>query len=380
MTEISFFGHDAGDAAVRRRVAGFTAAGYTVTGFMMRRGDDNPRDWKNVDLGQTFDAAYWQRMRAIFKGARVAARHSDALRCSDLIYARNLDMLICAMLVKRWLKLAAPVVYECLDVHHLLTRNDPLGIFLRKLERRLITNTSLLVYSSPAFEREFFQAHYGGLYTPYLLENRLVDAGALPARPAKIAKLKRPLRIGWFGILRCQRTLHLLEKLAASFPEEIKIITAGIPAETQVPDFNARISGRANMFYGGPYQSPKDLPGLYADIDLIWAGDFYQAGYNSKWLLPNRLYEGGYFSVPAIAPHDSETGRWVRMHCSGFALEEPLEERFADLIRDLLSDPTLIEQPVHSLQSLPEKVFVQPISEITRLVEMALALAKERAA
>jgi succinoglycan biosynthesis protein ExoL len=59
MTRIAFFGHDAADAAVRRRVQGFRDDGLDVVGFTMRRRDDNTQvDWENVDLGRTFDGAY----------------------------------------------------------------------------------------------------------------------------------------------------------------------------------------------------------------------------------------------------------------------------------------------------------------------------------
>ena len=55
MTRIAFFGHDAADAAVRRRVQGFRDDGLEVIGFMKRRRDEVQTDWENVDLGKTFD-------------------------------------------------------------------------------------------------------------------------------------------------------------------------------------------------------------------------------------------------------------------------------------------------------------------------------------
>ena len=73
MTRIAFFGHDAADAAVRRRVQGFRDDGLDVIGFTMRRRDDVRTDWDNVDLGRTFDGAYRQRIESIFSGAKRAA-------------------------------------------------------------------------------------------------------------------------------------------------------------------------------------------------------------------------------------------------------------------------------------------------------------------
>ena len=72
MTTIAFFGHDAADAAVRRRVKSFVGDGMDVVGFMMRRRDVSP-EWKNVDLGKTRDGAFLQRIKQVFAGARKAA-------------------------------------------------------------------------------------------------------------------------------------------------------------------------------------------------------------------------------------------------------------------------------------------------------------------
>ncbi|HBH44696.1 MAG TPA: hypothetical protein DDY28_09830, partial [Hyphomonas atlantica] len=64
MTRIAFFGHDAADAAVRRRVKSFVGDGLEVTGFMMRRRDSDP-EWENVDLGKTRDGAFLQRIAQV---------------------------------------------------------------------------------------------------------------------------------------------------------------------------------------------------------------------------------------------------------------------------------------------------------------------------
>ena len=37
------------------------------------------------------------------------------------------------------------------------------------------------------------------------------------------------------------------------------------------------------------------------DVHFTWAIDFYEAGANSDWLLPNRLYEGGAHGAVPIA-------------------------------------------------------------------------------
>ena len=52
------------------------------------------------------------------------------------------------------------------------------------------------------------------------------------------------------------------------------------------------IDANPDLSFLGPYAWPGDLPDIYGGVDVAWLIDRYQAGQNSDWLLPNRLYEG----------------------------------------------------------------------------------------
>ncbi len=374
--KVAFFGHDAGDAAVKRRVAAFERDGVDVVGLMMRRGDDAPRAWENIDLGQTFDAAYSQRMKAMLAGAKIASAEKEILASADIFYARNLDMLACAFMVRRLSKICRPVIYECLDIHTMMTGGNQKANLMRKAERALLKRSEALVVSSPGFVRDYFEPVHGealGAEMPpvYLLENRLTDVG-LPERPKLISPSKGPLRIGLFGILRCQRSINLLIALARQFGSDIEIILHGKPAEDQVVDLPSQIAQEPNVSFGGAYQSPEDLPGLYESVDLIWAGDYFQAGANSDWLLPNRLYEGGYFAVPPIVAENCETGRWVAQHQAGFTIEADIETSAPALIKKLLADRSPIAAYRQALINLPRSVFIEPEGELHKMLLGAL--------
>lgn len=373
MTRIAFFGHDAADAAVRRRVRSFQGDGFEVTGFMMRRREPLAQEWDNVDLGQTQDGAFLQRIRQIFRGARTAAADREKLASADVIYARNLDMLACAFLAKRHARLFTPVIYECLDIHRLLCRTDVVGKSLRGIEGWLLRRCSALVVSSPAFLKEHFERHYPGAATAFLIENRLAgqfDYGS--RKPAGGNQIDGKIRLGWVGNLRCSRSLDLLCLLADRFGPQIEVKLHGVPALTEIPDFESRVTGKENMFFHGRYRSPEDLPTIYAGLDVVWSGDFMEAGLNSTWLLPNRIYEGGYYCVPPIAPAQTETARWIVRHDCGFTLEEPLEQTLPQLIEGLLQDPSAISAYSKSLERLPEVTFVQPVGFLREIIEYSL--------
>lgn len=378
MTKIAFFGHDAADAAVRRRARAFVQDGFNVTGFMMRRRDAGDVEWENVDLGPTRDGAFVQRIAQVFRGAGVAAEPRNRLAEADVIYARNLDMLACAFLAKRRARLDTPVVYECLDVHRLLCRKDMIGTALRRLEGWLLKRCRALVVSSPGFLKNHFERHYPGQYTAILIENRL--AGGLDYGVRSVAgKGARPgrLRLGWVGNLRCRRSLGLLCRVADELGEAVEIHLHGVPARTELPVFEPMIDSRPNMSFHGRYRSPEDLGAIYSGLDVVWAGDFMEAGWNSEWLLPNRIYEGGYFCTPAIAPAGTETAAWLARKGCGFQLAEPLEETLPAFIRQLAADPGPIRQRAEALAALPEDTFVQPSGFLREV--LGASFARERA-
>ena len=144
----------------------------------------------------------------------------------------------------------------------------------------------------------------------------------------------------------------------------------GIPARAAIDDFEARVSGRENVSFGGRYAWPQDLAEIYRDVDLVWAGDFHDAGANSKWLLPNRLYEGGYYGAPALAPADCETGRWIDGHGFGFTLAEPLEQTLPAFVRMLRREEIAAARA--RVLAAPQSVFIQPKDELQGVIDAAL--------
>jgi succinoglycan biosynthesis protein ExoL len=372
LVQLAFFGHDANDAAVRRRIAAFMSAGAHVRGYTMRRGAFlAPPEWDNVDLGATVDADFRQRITALIRARPILRHEAPALRGADIVYARNLDMLALAHWARGMSGSRARLVYECLDVHRFMTKANPIGAAMRAVERRLLKDTDLVIVSSPAFVREYFDVRHPGKAHTLLVENRVPPGFEYGPRPQTRAPHSGPIRLGWFGNLRCRRSLALLLDLAAQFPERIEIVMRGAPTKTDLGDFEARIANRPNVRFGGRYRWPDDLASLYEDVDLVWAGDFHDPGANSKWLLPNRLYEGGYYGAPPLAPADSETGRWIEARGFGFTLPEPLEETFPEFFSSL--DHHALDMARARLLSAPRETFAQPASELTEIIQAALA-------
>jgi succinoglycan biosynthesis protein ExoL len=52
---------------------------------------------------------------------------------------------------------------------------------------------------------------------------------------------------------------------------------------------------------------------------IVWSVDF-NGGKQSYWLLPNRLYEGSFYNVPAIVAPGTEISRWLQRRSAGLIL------------------------------------------------------------
>ena len=371
---VAYFGHNCNDAAVRRRAVACRRAGFQVLGFMHHRGPPGDVPFEMVNLGETADNAYRKRVQAIFEGARLACDHAEALHAADVILARNLDMLATAVRVKTQLGLSAPLVFECLDIHKQLTGGGWKAVVLEALEARLLKKTALVAVSSPRFESEHFRQRHPGRYRHVLIENRLIEGDAFGDRPTapRPAVLGR-LRIGWFGNLRCRRSLDLLKSVATAYPDQVEIALRGYPALSEIPDLDGEIAPHPNITYYGRYRAPDDLESIYAGVDLIWAGDWYETGANSVWLLPNRIYEGGYFTTPALAPAGTETANWLDRHGAGLIIPDPVATELPKVVGALLEDPAPLLACQERLLALPRDTFVEPPELMHHVVDAARA-------
>jgi succinoglycan biosynthesis protein ExoL len=246
---------------------------------------------------------------------------------ADIVFARNLEMLAIAVVVRGRIETSPPIVYECLDIHRLMTRGDWIGAVLRWIEGRLLRSTTLLVTSSPRFIGAYFERFHRVLPPWIVLENKLLadevtscrkPIGALPPGP--------PWRIGWFGVIRCRQSLALLADLVRLSGGRVEVEIRGRPARDVIADFDSVITQTPGLYFGGPYDRATELGSLYGRVHFSWAIDFYEEGQNSDWLLPNRLYEGSAFGAVPLALANVETGRWLERHGCGILLAAPLDE------------------------------------------------------
>jgi len=335
MLHILYLVHDLYDPAVRRRMMMLAAGGARVTLAGFRRGDKPIGEVAGVapiDLGITADGKFLARAATLSAAAvrlRGSLRDIDA---PDLIIGRNLEMLALANRAQRLFGGDAPIVYECLDIHRLLLREDAIGRGMRAAERTLARQASLLLTSSPAFLRQYFEPRGQFAGPIMLLENKVLALGTTAAEVVTAPAFEAPIRIGWFGALRCHRSLTLLAAFTRRMEGRYQAVLRGRPAQSEFADFEADVAAEPHLSFEGPYRNPEDLAAIYGGVHFTWAIDFFEAGQNSDWLLPNRLYEGCRHGAVPIAMAGTETARFLLDRGIGLILPAPTAEALEMLL------------------------------------------------
>jgi succinoglycan biosynthesis protein ExoL len=317
--KILYLVHDLSDAAVQKRTQMLRDGGAVVTVAGFRRNDTPPQG--TVDFGRTYNGGFIQRILAVLRQCLRMGTHKPLFAQSDVVIARNLEMLALAVRGRALCGKEPVLVYESLDIHRLLLNSGPVGKAMRALEGFLANRAKALITSSPAFIREYFDTMARMRLPVRLMENKVYgDAATAPApRPAG-----PPWRIGWFGAIRCAKSLQILSELVAESKGAIEVDIRGRPARDVLPDFERLTTQTPGLRFLGPYRNPGDLAAIYGAVHFSWAVDMFEEGLNSSWLLPNRLYEGGLYGAVPIALSTVETGRYLRQLGLGVTMAGPL--------------------------------------------------------
>ncbi len=370
------FGFDAAEAAQIRRIRSYMECGFDVLAFTMRRDNMNAEFepfWPNIHLYDTQNQNMPGRLRAIAGSIAKVARHRDRIQGTDVIVARNLDMLMIAAAAQAMISPRPPLIYECLDIHGLMTDDGIKGRIFRAVERRFLKRCAALIVSSPAFLHHYFEPVQGWTGPTTLIENKLWVGKDGPARPRPSdgtpVDTCRPLTLGWVGTLRCAQSLAVLAEAARKMGPRLKIEMHGIVHHHALPDFEAILAAHPNIRYCGPYDYPDGLADIYTRCDLVWSQDLWQWGTNSTWLLPNRIYEASYFGCPSIAVAGTETGRRVADGL-GWTIPEPTADALVARLEKL--PPALLHERRESLLQAPASLFRQNPDEIRDAILLPL--------
>lgn len=323
------------DARIARRIDMLKAGGFAVEAVAFERDYDagHAADCPVQVVGRLRNFRYLARIATLLKAVPSVRR---AIRRNHVVYAFNTD--IGALAVLAGLGLPAKVAVEVADIVEAQVAGG-FGRVVRALERLALARSALLVLTTagylPYYRRRL------GVETPALVvENKLDVAFAQSIRPAGTPPPAdppndRPLRIGWFGVLREPWSLNVLDALTRQAPERFTALLAGsfdnrmTALGVDEHSFEQAVDN-PNIQYLGGYRSPEDLARLYAQVDLVM--DCYRTTVPHCWSQTNKFYEACLFAKPLITRAGCGDAQAISRHGLGVVLSASTPE---DAAREL---------------------------------------------
>lgn len=336
-----YIGVDATNPTLILRIKSFLRAGVQLTAFTFRREKFNTAfepDWDNVPLGATTDRNYLFRIPALFMALFKMVRHRSTYRAADFIYARNMDLLFLGLWARMLTGSDAKLIYEVEDVQEVFFKATLMGAIFRRLEGWALKKVDLLVVLSPGFLHGYFEPVQGYTGPSFVLENKLQlrDRSEEPTPKGRVWEdTTDRWTIGWFGTLRCAKSMALLEDIATALGPRVEIYTRGYPTETGLEPFLQIVDRHANWTHDGEYTIPDDLEEMYGRVHFSWCLDFLDEHGNSPLLLACRMYQGGFYGAVPLVVAESEMDHWLRRADVGHAFGPSYADEIIQFLKDM---------------------------------------------
>jgi succinoglycan biosynthesis protein ExoL len=309
-------------------------------------------------IGTISHGKYLQRIGRLITALPKLRR---AMRDRDIVYASSPDMALLAMIAGVFM--GKRFILEVGDVREIQTAEGLKGRLVRIVDRVLTDRCSLLVVTAVGFLDNYYRNWLRSNVPAIVVENKL-ESSLTVARSAAVRGnlpqgrpfIDRPLRIGYFGLLRCQWTWDVLKAFALKHPKDVEIVMAGYPMEPA--DIAEQAKSIPNVIYSGEYKSPNDLPRLYGGVDIVWACYKFigPRDWNLKWARPNRFYESCYFGRPLISRLGSSDSKEVDRLKIGFNIQT---HEISEVVTELESiTAEMVEQWRSNSLELPNSLFI----------------------
>lgn len=368
-----YIGADATNPTLILRIRSFLRAGITLTAFTFRRhkfNTDYAPEWENVPLGETVDRNYFRRLPALLRGLRRILEHRETLSSADFIYARNFDLVLLALAARALSGTSAKIVYEVEDVQEIFFKRTVSGALFRWIERRVLARIDLLVPLSPGFVHGYFEPVQGYQGPSQVLENKL-QLGDKSDAPTPAGREWEDVSdrwvIGWFGTLRCPKSMKLLEEIAEAMGDKVEIYTRGYPTETGLEAYMEIVNRHPNWTYDGEYTIPDDLEQMYGRVHFSWCLDFLDEYGNSPLLLACRMYQGGFYGAVPLVIQGTEMDRWLTHAGVGHAFSAPYAESIVAFLKEV--DPAAYRAERAEMMDRRTELFLEAGSDTRAMLD-----------
>lgn len=339
----------------KKRIAGVVSEGLPCQALYFDRdyfaGTEFPCPASS--MGEIAHGRYLSRLKTLAGAIPVVREHVDS---QTVVYCFGMDMLLLAKLATLGCN---NILYEVADIRPILVENSLAAKFMRFVEKQLLRNIKCLIVTAPGYVTGYYEQMLKVRNLRHLVIENKIDAAVFQDQTEQrlVPQAGAKLRLGYFGLLRCETSWQALRKLALASPATIEIIIYGkAVAPANIKEQCATIE---NIRYCGEYVAPDDLPAMYQSVDVVWACYPYglQSPGNWMWAMTNRFYESCFFAKPMITLAGSADARRVQQYDIGFSVTLSNIEETLAFLQDQLT-PANVQRLAANVRAVPKEVYV----------------------
>ncbi len=290
---------------------------------------DSTQDLTFISLGKVDHGKYVGRIKNYIKAVRTIEKQiSDNLDTDIYFYGFDLLPFLAFRLKKRYSKL----IFEIPDIRELYFKKNSVAKILLYALKLSMKKVSILVVTSELFITGFLEKNGISVNGATVIENKV---HAKDIEYADVVIDNDNLTIGYFGLIRCARSLKILLKYLDT-SENSKLVMYGYFHGIST-ELKEKVTSHAKVSYRGMYRSPRDLNMIYKNIDLTWIAYPYSAQKegNFKYARTNRFYEAGYFGIPMLANIESGDAFYVDRYNCGLNIDLSNIKNAAETLRNI---------------------------------------------
>ena len=345
--KVIFFINSIKQARCLRRVQEFMEAGYSTEIYAFDRSDDN-RKMPDIDaqiIGCIQNGTgYLGRIRMMRNAISALNLEYDN---KNIYYLFNFDVAM-AFLSLHLLR-GIRYIYEVSDLTELTISNALIRHAVVSINKMMMKRAMLNVFTS-----EGFKDFYNGIPDNKIvvIPNRLSPSCPTTDVINRSIKGKDIIRIGFVGVVRFESVLNFAIVVAECFPN-IELHLYGIisKADSHANKIEALCERYKNIIYHGAYESPKDLPSIYNNIDMVLSA--YPPTLGVIYAEPNKLYEAIYFRCPIIVGKDTFLGRKVQKLNIGYVIDAMNRDAIKHFLRNINEREYM--DKVNCCRAIPQK-------------------------
>lgn len=362
-----------------KRISMMKEAGFDVEAVAFKRPYHAGR-MPNCPVVTLESISHGNYVKRAFKIIKALPKLRNAIKKHDLVFAFGPDMAVACLVANFFLR--KKLVFEVGDIMRPQLAPGLKGWVVRKIDRYVADKASVIVATSPRFLDEYYSKWVKTKTPGLLIENKLerafcekMELELSQTAPSPGTPLQdRPLKIGYFGFLRNQWSLEVLERLVVKYPNKFEIVIAGRPTESTKNTLD-RVARLENIDYRDEYRSPDDLPELFRSIDMVWAcyHPFRNDEWGFRWARPNRFYQGCLFRKPFFSRAGCQDAIFIAEHNIGKIVSEVGIDETADSVASLTASD--IKAWTSNMQKVPYNVFAYTteVAELKSTIEKILA-------